>query len=215
MLPEPRLARQIIETLGQSGTPLSKGVSYYNAGNEALWVTPRHGAEEAGRLPYLSARQVLSFDLAQQLPAQLGLAPGAAALSEDKEGWQLWHWLGDVYGEALLSLWQGLLPVAESEQPGLCLRLADAPRQLPGITAAQVVRHLRDKYLTYETMLALGAYQHLLPRALRQQAAVAEFGVERIVAAVQRLQLVPAPETVTEELQSLLVAPNASSPDHC
>jgi hypothetical protein len=36
MLPEPRLARQIIETLGQSGTPMSKGVSYYNAGNEAL-----------------------------------------------------------------------------------------------------------------------------------------------------------------------------------
>ena len=36
MLPEPRLARQIIETLGQSGTPLSKGVSYYNAGNDTL-----------------------------------------------------------------------------------------------------------------------------------------------------------------------------------
>jgi hypothetical protein len=36
MLPEPRLARQIIETLGQSGTPMSKGVSYYNAGNESL-----------------------------------------------------------------------------------------------------------------------------------------------------------------------------------
>lgn len=36
MLPEPRLARQIVETLGQSGTPLSKGVSYYNAGNESL-----------------------------------------------------------------------------------------------------------------------------------------------------------------------------------
>jgi hypothetical protein len=36
MLPEPRLARQIIETLGQSGTPLSKGVSYYNVGNETL-----------------------------------------------------------------------------------------------------------------------------------------------------------------------------------
>jgi hypothetical protein len=36
MLPEARLARQIIETLGQSGTPLSKGVSYYNAGNESL-----------------------------------------------------------------------------------------------------------------------------------------------------------------------------------
>lgn len=36
MHPEPRLARQIIDVLGQSGTPLSKGVSYYNVGNESL-----------------------------------------------------------------------------------------------------------------------------------------------------------------------------------
>src|SRR5919108_4695459 len=36
MLPEPRLARQIIDVLGQSGVPLSKGVSYYNVGNESL-----------------------------------------------------------------------------------------------------------------------------------------------------------------------------------
>jgi BREX system ATP-binding protein BrxC/D len=36
MLPEPRLARQIIDVLEQSGTPLSKGVSYYNVGNESL-----------------------------------------------------------------------------------------------------------------------------------------------------------------------------------
>src|SRR5438477_5232390 len=39
MLPEPRLARQIIDVLGQSGTPLSKGVSYYNVGNESLLTT--------------------------------------------------------------------------------------------------------------------------------------------------------------------------------
>jgi hypothetical protein len=39
MLPEPHLARQIIEVLGQSGTPLSKGVSYYNVGNESLLNT--------------------------------------------------------------------------------------------------------------------------------------------------------------------------------
>src|SRR5258708_31551605 len=36
MLPEPRLARQIVEVLGQSGTPVSKGVNYYNVGNESL-----------------------------------------------------------------------------------------------------------------------------------------------------------------------------------
>jgi hypothetical protein len=36
MLPDARLARQIIEVLGQSGTPVSKGVIYYNVGNESL-----------------------------------------------------------------------------------------------------------------------------------------------------------------------------------
>ncbi len=36
MLPDKRLAVQIIEVLGQSGVPLSKGVSYYNVGNESL-----------------------------------------------------------------------------------------------------------------------------------------------------------------------------------
>jgi len=36
MLPEASLARQIIETLGQSGTPMAKGVSFYNVGNESL-----------------------------------------------------------------------------------------------------------------------------------------------------------------------------------
>jgi hypothetical protein len=36
MLPEKRLARSIVEILGQAGVPPSKGVSYYNVGNESL-----------------------------------------------------------------------------------------------------------------------------------------------------------------------------------
>jgi len=36
MLPDKRLAIQIIQVLGQSGVPLSKGVSYYNVGNESI-----------------------------------------------------------------------------------------------------------------------------------------------------------------------------------
>lgn len=39
MLPDKRLAIQIIEVLGQSGVPLSKGVSFYNVGNESLLNT--------------------------------------------------------------------------------------------------------------------------------------------------------------------------------
>ncbi|CAG0977262.1 hypothetical protein ANRL4_01643 [Anaerolineae bacterium] len=39
MLPDSHLARQIIEILGQFGTPLANGVSYYNVGNESLLNT--------------------------------------------------------------------------------------------------------------------------------------------------------------------------------
>ena len=39
MLPEKRLAQQIIEVLAQSGTPVPRGVSYYNVGNESLLNT--------------------------------------------------------------------------------------------------------------------------------------------------------------------------------
>ncbi|MHB8626194.1 MAG: BREX system ATP-binding domain-containing protein [Aggregatilineales bacterium] len=36
MLPTPQIARQIVEVIGQSGTPPPNGVGYYNVGNERL-----------------------------------------------------------------------------------------------------------------------------------------------------------------------------------
>ncbi|MEO8606535.1 MAG: hypothetical protein ABI690_01520 [Chloroflexota bacterium] len=36
---------------------------------------------------YRSSRQILSYELAQQLPAQLGLAPGVAPLISGEDGW--------------------------------------------------------------------------------------------------------------------------------
>jgi len=39
MLPDARLARTIVEMLGQSGTPVAKGVSYYNVGTESILNT--------------------------------------------------------------------------------------------------------------------------------------------------------------------------------
>lgn len=188
------------EQLTLEGRPLD--VAWFDG--EALWVTPHRGATAHTQLPYLSARQVLSFDLAQQLPAQLGLAPATAALVEDAEGWLFWHWLGDVYGQALLALWRPHLPATESSQPGLCLRLAEAPQRLPEVTATQVTHYLAGAYRQYETGLELGAYQHLLPRDLRRQAVVDQFGAERFVAAIQRLQLTVAPESVAASLQNLL-----------
>src|SRR5579863_10365951 len=36
MLPTPQIARQIVEVIGQSGTPPPNGVGYYNVGNDRL-----------------------------------------------------------------------------------------------------------------------------------------------------------------------------------
>ena len=145
------------EVLTLEGRPLD--VTWFDG--EALWVTAHHGANDGPRLPFLSARQLLSFDLAQQLPAQLGLAPGLAPLVETPGGWLLFHWLGDVYGQALLDLLRYTLPVSESTQPGLCVLFREESRALPGLSAEQTLRYLHEHMRRYEGLLALGAYNHL------------------------------------------------------
>ena len=175
-------------------------VSWYDG--EALWVTPRYGETAPERLPYLSSRQLLSFALAQRLPSQLGFAPGTAPLVETPNGWLLFHWLGDVYGQALLDLLQGTVLVEESAEPGLCMLVHDEPRSLPAINAKQVERYLQDHVHQYEGLLALGAYQHLLPRSLRRRAVVEQFDVTRFVEAVAALRITrsaqPAGETLVD-----------------
>lgn len=173
---------------------------------EALWVTAHRGEVPTQRLPYLSARQLLSFDLAQRIPPEIGLAPGNVPLVETPDGWLLFHWLGDVYGQALLDLLRYTVPVEESAQPGLCLLLRDEPRDLPSLSAAQVERYLHDHLRQYEALLALGAYHHLLPRAVRSRATIEQFGVERFVAAVAQLRIARDP-TVAETLTRLVAAP--------
>ena len=189
------------------GRPLD--VTWYDG--EALWVTAHHGANDGPRLPFLSARQLLSFELAQRLPAHLGLTPGAAPLVETPTGWLLFHWLGDVYGQALLDLLRYTLPVEETTQPGLCVLLREEPHALPAITVTQMTRYLRDHYLPYESLLALGAYQRLLPRQLRRQAVVEQFDVLRFVEAVAMLRVQVAPETLSEDLRRLVATDEQAS----
>jgi ATP-dependent Lhr-like helicase len=178
------------------GRPLD--VTWFDG--EALWVTAHRGHLPATRLPYLSARQVLSYDLAQALPAQVGLAPGTAPLVPAGDRWLFFHWLGDVYGQALLDLAGYTNQTEASAQPGLCLDLADELRALPTITARQTERYLQDRYREYESLLALGAYQHLLPRELRRRAVVEQFDVARFVAAAAQLRVKAAPEYLAEDL---------------
>lgn len=187
------------EVLTLEGRPLD--VNWFDG--EALWVTRGRSQAEQTKLPFLSARQLLSFDLAQALANHFGLAPNDAPLVETPDGWLLFHWLGDVYGQALLDLLRPHLTVGESAQPGLALLLREEPRSLPAISSEQTTRYLHEHVRQYEGMLALGAYQHLLPWTLRQRSVSTQFSAQRFGDAVARLRVARRLDAAAEDLAQL------------
>lgn len=194
------------DLLTLEGRPLN--VEWYDG--ESLWVSAYRGEDTAARLRYLSARQVLSYELARQFPTQVGLSSTSAPLVADNvgnagnEGWLWFHWLGDVYGRAILDLISYTLPAYETSQPGICLLLQDEPRAVPSLSYEQVKRYLHDHYRRYEPLMSLGAYHHLLPPELRRRAVVEQFDVPRFIQAVEDLRIERASETLTQELQELI-----------
>lgn len=174
------------------------------ADGEALWVSAYRGTDPVAQLRYHSARQLLTYDLARAIPAQVGLAPDLAPLLPEDDGWLWFHWLGDIYGRACRELLGYTRAVEATAQPGLCVRLREPLHELPYWTADQVVRYVQDDYQRYEPLLALGAYHHLLPGALRRRAVVEQFNVRRFLDIIQALHLVSTPETLSEELRGLL-----------
>lgn len=177
-------------------------VEWYDG--ESLWVSAYRGEKPTSRGRYLSTRQLLSYELAQQLPAQVGLSPTIAPLVSQGDS-QLWfHWLGDVYGRAILDLLGYTLAVDQTPQPGLCLLLRDPPRTMPSLTLEQIRRYLRDHYRRYESLMSLGAYHHLLPVELRRRAVTEQFDIPRFTEALEALQVESAPESLTQELTGLV-----------
>ena len=171
---------------------------------ESLLVSAYRGHDAAKKLIYRSAKQLLSYAVVRHLPAQLGLVPNQAPCVLAEDGILLFHWLGDVYGKAVLDLLRYRIAAEETDQPGLCLRLPDEPVALPAWSAEQVAAYLHDSYRGFEPMLDLGPYHHLLPPALRQRAVVEQFDVARFLDAVNALEPVIAPETTVADLLELL-----------
>lgn len=171
---------------------------------EALWVTSYRGEDVARQLTYRSARQLLSYELARLLPAQLGLSTGDAPYLLTPEGWYWFHWLGDLYGRALLDLLRYHVSAKETANAGLCLELPDEPRAVPALTEAQVTKYLEDNYRRLEPLLPLGPFHHLVPPELRRRAVVEQFDVARFLAAVTALRPLRAPETLAADLLQLM-----------
>jgi ATP-dependent Lhr-like helicase len=177
-------------------------VNWYDG--EALWVSNRPEENAGDYLWYRSTRQVLNYDVTSQLSGQLGLLPGAAPLLPHENGWVLFHWLGDVYGRALFDLMSFRLAVQETNQPGICVWLSEPLQTIPVWTEDYVRRYLGDRFRSYESMLALGAYHHLPPITLRCRAVIEQFDVPRFVQAVAMFSVVKQPENGVELLMSLL-----------
>ena len=173
------------------------------ADRDSLWVSPYRGADTAQRLRYRARGQALSSDLARRLPAQLGLTADSAPWLPVADGVLLFHWLGAVYGRALLDLLNYTLAADDSAQPGLCVLLHEEPRALPNWTMDQVTHYLHDHYQRYEAALTLGAYHSLLPPAVRRHAVVAQFDVPRFLQATAALRLERTPASLTQALQDL------------
>lgn len=184
------------------GRPLA--VEWYDG--ESLWVSAYRGSDSASHVRYLSVPHTLSYELASQLSAQVSPDAATAPLVPHEDGWLWFHWLGDVYGQALFDLLSYTLPVARTPQPGLCLLLLDELRSMPTLTVEQVKLYLHDYYQRYEPAMRLGAYHHLLPTELRRRAVVEQFDVPRFVHAVEQLHTERAPEAIALELQQLLLA---------
>ncbi len=182
------------------GRPLD--VEWYDG--EAMWVTASQEQGVTDRLHYRSVRQVLSLDLAQRLPVQLGLPPKTAPFVETPVGWLWFHWLGDLYGQALYDLLRPHLPVHPTAYPGLCVLLPDEPRALPALTEAQVAQHIQDNYRRFEPFMSLGTFHHLLPVSLRRRAVVEQFDVQRFLRTLDALLPQRAPEALAFDLQALL-----------
>lgn len=188
------------ESLTLEGRPVQ--VTWHDG--EALWVSAQPGAATPVRAAYRSGRQLLAYELAQRLPAQLGLGSGSAPFVQTPDGYSWFHWLGDLYGRAALDLLRYTVPAQETTVPGLALLVPDPPQAPPQWSVQQVTRYLHDAYLRYESLLDLGPFQPLLPRTLRRRAVVEQFEVARFLEAVAMLQPVAAPEELAEELEGLL-----------
>jgi ATP-dependent Lhr-like helicase len=182
------------------GRPVN--VEWYDG--EALWVASSPEQKVADQLRYRSVRQLLDYELAQLLPLQWGLPYGATPLVAGTDGWWWFHWLGDLYGRAVLDLLRYRVEASATEQIGLCLELADGLQALPDWTEAQVVRYLQDNYRVFEPLLALGPFHHLLPVQLRRRAVVEQFGVNQFLQVIATLRPVTATEALANDLIPLL-----------
>ncbi|MHB8626190.1 MAG: DEAD/DEAH box helicase [Aggregatilineales bacterium] len=154
---------------------------------ESLWVSAIADSEMQPRPIYRAARQMLSFEVAQQIKQLSAAGETYTPLVQTDDGWLYYHCLGDLYGLIWLELLRGYLPVTVTDSPGLTIHVAAPPGEWPAFSAEQVVRCLEQTRSRWETLLPLGVYHRLLPGTLRFRTVVEQFNIPRFIEAVNAL----------------------------
>jgi ATP-dependent helicase Lhr and Lhr-like helicase len=171
----------------------------------AVLVRPQAHISDLPATPlYQSARQPLSYALARLLPEQFGVEPDTTPLVPYAGGWAWFHFLGELYGQAVLDLLRYTIIAEASSCPGICLLISEPLQRIPEWPPAQVQRYLADQFQRYESLLAIGQFQQLLPLAIRKQAVADQFAIGRFLAALQTRPPAIATPATHERLLALL-----------
>jgi ATP-dependent Lhr-like helicase len=174
---------------------------------ESIWVTHSPNAQAASRLSFRSARQMMSYATAQSTARRLGITPDHTQFARQGNAWLWFHWLGDLYGHALLALLRETTCAAQFLDPiGLCLEIPEPLTQVPVWTEAQVRQHLGARYRLYEGMMALGAYHGVLPPELKRKSVMDQFAMHRFLDITARWSIEIATEDQSSHLISLIEA---------
>jgi hypothetical protein len=150
---------------------------------------------------------MMAFETAQAAARQLGIVPDRTPFVQQGSRWVWFHWLGDLYGHALLALLRETTCAAQFLDPiGLCLEIPEPLTQVPIWTEAQVRHHLSARYRLYEGMMALGAYHGVLPPELKRKSVLDRFAIHRFLHFTGRWSLEFAADDLSARLVSLIEA---------
>lgn len=191
------------DVLTLEGKPLS--IEW--ADGEAVWVKAYKSNEPAPRTVDHSARQVLSFELAQAIAAHGGLAVGDAPYVSNAvnntSGGYWFHWLGDLYSTVLFDLLRPHMAIDKTDLSGICFYAVSAMSDLPKFSADQIQEYLNKHYHRFESMLALGAFYHLLPSHLQAETVLEQFDVARFQCALAAMRLYSVSDSAPSMLYEL------------
>lgn len=170
----------------------------------AVWVHPIPETAMPARQSFVSTRALLAYPLAQRLKKQFALDEQTMCLQKVGEAWQLWHFLGDMYGQALYELLRYKVNVQSGNLPGLSLTFAERNSIPFTLTEAEVTRYLEQDHQKIGRLLNLGAYHRLLPGSLQRRTVIEQFDSALFLRAVNETRVILADDAIHAALIELV-----------